>query len=105
MMDRPDQYVVVGEALWDKYQRSHGVERKLLHVRIFYSGFTVGAPEGASGACSPSCRYVLHPMLVGPIPQRHAVGERFYRDETRNAHRSQREIDRTRSMIDKWALS
>jgi hypothetical protein len=99
MMDRPNQYVVVDAALWDKYQRSHGVERKLLHVRIFY---TEQLPR--PGCCERGV-YVLHPMLEGRIPDRYAVTERYYRDETRNAHRSEREHDRTQSYLRRLALA
>ena len=101
---RPDQYVLVSEPQWAKYQRSKGAMRKLMHARIFY-GRPFVDPGRVREVGLQGFVCVLHPTLEGRIPPGLAITESQYRDETRHAHRSQRSIDRTQSTLRRMALA
>ena len=84
-MDRTVNYIAVAEHRWQRYLHAIGIEKRLLHVELFYTG----APfRSNTGGVSPGERVVLHPLLDGDITPGYAKGERRYADETRNVDAS-----------------
>ncbi len=92
MMDRSNKYVTATEREWDEYQRAplRSVEKRLLHIKIFYGGALLQAPV--------SYYYdIVHPLLHGTIPEGYAVTEDHYQNETKWVVRSERETAETQA--------
>ncbi len=93
MMDRSNKYVAVNEREWAEYQRApvRSVERRLLHIKIFYGGSIHHTDIGTASG------FALHPLPYGTIPEGYAVTEANYVNETKWTVRSERETAETKS--------
>lgn len=103
MMDRSNKYVSVTEREWAEYQRAplRSVEKRVLHIKIFYGERTLKEAGQHFGFVhvvdSTRVVDVLHPLPYGSIPEGYALGEECYKNETKWVVRSERETEKTES--------